>query len=425
MKRILWTSLLMMSLVACEGLSSNDGNKELNPDDQKAKLENVADQLMAEFPASEYEELMSTMADLFGYCDSFDRADYDLSDIEEVFEERYDRMFSEEFVSETVTSYTFLLLLSECRGHITFGPDGATYKDSKNTVVEVTDDKGVLWTATIEPSGTIREVYLGEFTDYWYDYHYDYETGDYVETEYTEYYDVTVEVPEKLTAKIQKNKKDFASVVLNFDFKVSEGGVDIENDRVSVSSTIYFEGMEIKVNKAAYNAATGDVEGSFVFKNDGKLILSEKISGNGKVYIESERWTAKKINVELDIMGLMQIKGSCPDANSIYNITENSDPDSMEEWDATVEKINKLFDLSVYFDGGDVKQAQLILEPRVYSDDWDTWYDVEVAIEFNDGSRYLLEEYFNEDNFSGTVGEAESFAEKYERLFEKYFDKYI
>ena len=162
-----------------------------------------------------------------------------------------------------------------------------------------------------------------------------------------------------------------------------------------------------------------------MFKNDGKLILSEKISGNGKVYIESERWTAKKINVELDIMGLMQIKGSCPDANSIYNITENSDPDSMEEWDATVEKINKLFDLSVYFDGGDVKQAQLILEPRVHSYDWDTWYDVEVAIEFNDGSRYLLEEYFNEDNFSGTVGEAESFAEKYERLFEKYFDKYI
>lgn len=330
-------------------------------------------------------------------------------------------MFSEEFISETVTSYTFLLLLSECKGHITFGPDAATYKDSENTVIEVTDDKGVVWTLSVVPSGKITEVYLGELTDEWWDYSYDPSIGDYKETLYKDYYDVTVEIPETLTVAFKKNGKDYASVVLDFNVNISEDGVDIENDRVAVSATVVFEGFELTVNKAAYNASTGVLESSTVLKKDGKLIISEKVSAIGKVYVDSERWTAKKIDAEVDIMGLMQIKGTCPDANSIYNIIENSDPETAEEWDEVVEKINKLFDLGIYFDGGSVMQAKLVLEPRFEEDDWGVWYDVEFAIVFNDGSRYLVEDYFNEDNFSGTVGEAESFVEKYENLLEKYF----
>lgn len=423
MKKFVWASCIaMMSFIACDEVKN--GNEPITPDDQKGKLENVAEQLMAEFPANEYEELISTMADLFEYCDGLDRADYDISAIEEVFEERHDRMFSEEFISETVTSYTFLLLLSECTGHVTFGPDAATYKDSENTVIEVTDDKGVVWTLSILPSGKITEVYLGELTDEWWDYSYDPSTGDYKETLYKDYYDVTVEIPETLTVAFKKNGKDYASVVLDFNVNISEDGVDIENDRVAVSAKVVFEGFELTVSNAAYNASTGVLESSSVLKKDGKLIISEKVSAIGKVYIDSERWTAKKIDVEVDIMGLMQIKGTCPDANSIYNIIENSDPETAEEWDEVVEKINKLFDLGIYFDGGSVMQAKLVLEPRFEEDEWGVWYDVEFAIEFNEGSRYLIEAYFNEDNFSGTVGEAESFVEKYENLLEKHFAAY-
>lgn len=432
MKKIIWASLIaMMSFVACDEVKQGgddpdqDYEQDFEPITQngfKVKLEDAAEQFMNEFPASEYEELASTVAGMVEYCsDTFGGPDYDLSALEEVYEERYDKFFSEEFVSETVTSYSFLFLLSECKGHLEFGKNGVTYRDSKDTSAEFTDGDGVVWTLSIIPSGSTRRVFLGEFCDVWYGWDYDPSLGESVEREYEDYYDITIEIPEKLTVELKKNGRDYASVVIGLDVKVSSGGVDIERDAFSFSTTVVFEGLEYTVGKVAYNASTGNLEVSSVLKKDGKLIVSEKVTANGKVYWETEKWTAKKINVEVDILGLVQIKGTCPDVNSIVNIIENSEPETDEDFEEVLKTLNSMFSLGVYFDGEQIKRAELLLEPRI--DDYGDYY-VNFVIEFDDGSKTVVEGFFNEDNFSGTVGEAGSFFEDYIDLFEEYFEIY-
>ena len=155
------------------------------------------------------------------------------------------------------------------------------------------------------------------------------------------------------------------------------------------------------------------------------MLLSYNVSGTGKVDIEDDdNWTAKKINVEADIMGQIQIIGSCPDAKSIVSIFDNSDPQTAADWERIVNNANKLFDLGLYYDGGSTEQAKLVLEPRWYESDWGRDYYVEPAIEFADGSRYLLYEFFTEDNFQEVINGAMSFIEGYEELFDKYFGDY-
>jgi hypothetical protein len=210
-------------------------------------------------------------------------------------------------------------------------------------------------------------------------------------------------------------------VTYTFDVAISDGGVNIKKDRVSVTETLSFNGMELVLDKASYNASTGNLEASATLTKDGKLIFSESLSAEGNVDLEKEDFTAKNINVNVNLIDRMQIKGSCPDARSLAEIFLNSEPQSEKDWERIVNNANTKFDLNVYFDGGNTVQAVINLEPRWDSGEWGNDYWCEPAIEFNDGSRYLFYEYFTEDSFKDVINDAESFVEKYENLLERYF----
>ena len=83
--------------------------------------------------------------------------------------------------------------------------------------------------------------------------------------------------------------------------------------------------------------------------------------------------------------------------------------------------LNTKFDIKVYYDGGNAIQSIINFEPR-WQDGTYSSYWCEPAIEFNDGSRYLFEEYFSSSDFDGVVNNMESFVERYERLLDRYFD---
>ena len=413
MKKIFYAvALIIMMSMSCE----KQPGRPIAPDDQKAKLEDVANDLMTEFSADNYEDLAKIVEDIcdYGFNDFSD--DYDWSDLEDALEEKVDKLYSMEELPGDVVSHTVLILMSECNGHVTMGKNKATYKSADDARLFVETDDAE-WEIILKPVGKVKEMYLGEFMEH----NYDWETG----TVYEEYYDITVEVPESLVLQINRNGSQFAKVTLNFNINLSEDGVDIEKDNASVSTVFEFQGLELTVNKFSYNATTGAAESSAQLKNNGKMILSYKVSGTGKVDIEDDdNWTAKKINVEADIMGQIQIIGSCPDAKSIVSIFDNSDPQTAADWERIVSNANKLFDLGLYYDGGSTEQAKLVLEPRWYESDWGRDYYVEPAIEFADGSRYLLYEFFTEDNFQEVINGAMSFIEGYEELFDKYFGDY-
>ena len=106
-------------------------------------------------------------------------------------------------------------------------------------------------------------------------------------------------------------------------------------------------------------------------------------------------------------------------------LTEYADSyiESESELDRIVNNINSLIDISVYYDGTSAKQASIEMEPMVYDDNYygDSYW-IEPVIVFNDGSRYLIEEYFSSSDFDGVVNNMESFVERYERLLDRYFD---
>lgn len=463
MKKLFWASIvLMVSMMACEkpapeGGDEKDPEETVDPDkgdqgeegegeqgggdntggdntggedegdegmtssEQKEKLESIANAIMAEFPYEDYDEMMSTLSGLYTYSmENFFSEDYDLSALESVFEERYDAMFSYEDLGNNTASSTYLLFLSECKGHVEMGPSAATYKDSDDTSVRITDDKGVVWDVAITTEGAVKKVFVGEFEESWVNSYYD-EINGWYDEEYTEYYHIEVEVPEKLIMVLEKNGSHYADITLNFDVDLGSNGIDAENDKVSVTATVDFQNLELVVDKFGINANTGIAEYSAVLKNNGRMILTEKASGKGNIDYDAGTWSVKDINIDVDIMGLMQFKGTCPDVNSIYDLTETTDPQTESDWERYVNNLNKMFNVNMYYDGSSVSQAIINFEPRVYEDEWGKYFDAEPAIEFPDGSRFLFAEYFNESRFSDLVSDGTTFIEAYIEMFERYF----
>ena len=412
MKKLFLASLfVMMSLVACDKINQK-GNTPLNMDEQKMKFVTVADDLMNELAATEFEDVMRTVSDLYLSCESTFASDtYDVSALESVFEERYDAIYSYEELNQYTTRESYMLLLSNLKGKITFGKNAATFQNADNTVIEYTDTDGVNWTAELTPIGNVQNVYLGEFVDSWYN-------GSYTREEYIR---ITISVPEKLVVALKKNGTDYLSVTYMFDVAVSSGGVDVSRDRVATALTFNVDGLQVTINNAAYNASSGSMEASTVITKDGNLIFSERLTAEAKVNEAAETVTAKNINVEVDIMGAMQIKGSCPSLNSIIEIMDESEPQSERDWERMVNNMNTMFDIKVYFDGGNAVQSIVNFEPRWQDGSYSSYW-VEPAIEFNDGSRYLFEEYFTGSDFDGVANDMESFVERYERLLNRYFD---
>ena len=412
MKKLFLASLfVMMSLVACDKINQK-GNTPLNVDEQKMKFVTVADDLMNELAATEFEDVMRTVSDLYLSCESTFASDtYDVSALESVFEERYDAIYSYEELNQYTTRESYMLLLSNLKGKITFGKNAATFQNADNTVIEYTDTDGVNWTAELTPVGNVQNVYLGEFVDSWYN-------GSYTREEYIR---ITISVPEKLVVALKKNGTDYLSVTYMFDVAVSSGGLDVSRDRVATALTFNVDGLQVTINNAAYNASSGSMEASTVITKDGNLIFSERLTAEAKVNEAAETVTAKNINVEVDIMGAMQIKGSCPSLNSIIEIMDESEPQSERDWERMVNNMNTMFDIKVYFDGGNAVQSIVNFEPRWQDGSYSSYW-VEPAIEFNDGSRYLFEEYFTGSDFDGVANDMESFVERYERLLNRYFD---
>ena len=299
-----------------------------------------------------------------------------------------------------------MLLLSHLKGQITFGKNAAAFKNADNTSVIYTDADGVTWTLELTPVGNVQNVYLGEFVESWYDGMNTHET----------YTKITISVPEKLVVSLKKNGADYLSMTYTFDVAVSGSGVDVSRDRVSVGLSFNIDGVEVAVNKAAYNASSGALETSIVITKDGRLILSEWVTAEVKVNEAEDYVTAKNINAEVDIMGAMQIKGSCPSLNAVMEIIEDSDPQSERDWERIVNNLNTKFDIKVYYDGGNAIQSIINFEPR-WQDGTYSSYWCEPAIEFNDGSKYKIEEFFTEDAFGELVDSFYELCESYDEVF--------
>ena len=390
-----------------------DENETLEPDTQKEKLEQVATKMIDLFPAEEYDDIMDMCAEAVGYGESIFDEDYDWSELEDAWEDISGSFFDQEEISEYETRYFLYLFLSNCTGTVEFKKNRARYTQSSDTKVIFYTDEGDKWVAVIEPKG-LKEVYLGEWMDEYYDYYYD--------QWYTEYYNVTVEVPSSLTATLDRNGKNIAKVSFSIDHNIGKDGVDLEKNSISFSCEIIIDDLKYTVGNLMYNAKNGEGEfTSSLYKGD-IFVFSESFSGNASYELDEEGyiedWSGKKVSFRYNLLGEIQISGTCKDIKRFSELAD-SDIDSENDLERTVNNLNSLLDIDVYYDCTSTRQASIELEPMVDEDYYyGDYYWIEPVIVFEDGSRYLFYEYFEEDDFEYLIKKFERMVEDYEDLFE-------
>lgn len=424
----------------------------LTPDEQKVKLEEVAENLMDEYPATEFEEFFK-LADSFAETYFDNVSDQYWDPFFEYCEERGEDMFffeekEEEKNGEIHRSWNMeaFLEFSDFHGLLTLGTTSATCEDydgtkmvfsigNDNYVVELTAS-GKVATAVY----TYEDIYgYEDYNGYW-DEQNECWVDEYVMVHGKDRYHFEVDVPEKINLSITKNGKDFASADFAFEQRFSAEGVNLTMDCFKVTATITIDDHSVIIERTGYDAATGKASLSYILKKGAKVIAKAELSGDVKVDLvtENDEWSsgygtylypeftiAKNFNVYLDVLGELQVKGNCTDVLSFAENVENFwDAENDTQAERAVDNMNNYIDLGIYYDKSSTLQADIVMDYYVEKDDYygNTWYELEPVIVFSDGSKYAFYEYFDEDSFTGLESSFELWLELYETMLEHYFD---
>lgn len=450
------------------GGGGNEGNKptqELTPGEQQAKLQSVGEKMLAEFPAEEFENLAAI-------SEAFDRKfsgneDYDLSDLEKWVEDAVEFAFNEDEKETPIengyhqTSTTeLLLLLSNHTGLFTFGANKVTVAPYKGVKAVITVE-GKTYEAELTSSGNVTTAYFR------YESHYEERYGSGNDMHHYKYDGeaiITVGVPESIDIAITENGTPLATVNARFQARFTPEGLNLSTDALSTEFTAVINGYELKVSKTGYDGAASKAQMMTTLSRDGKALLTSTASADLRLKEEiveynnsynEDNWTdefsrkATEIIVEkcengkvaLDILGEIQVVGTCSDVNkandeinSIYRALSDYDyetgnsktPDEAAAARHT-ENLNRLVDFAVYYDNGSNKQADIEFEYYygLIEEEWGTFseYGLYPVIVFNNGSRNKIEDFFTEEAFSSLIDSVQEFGDSYETVFGWFFEK--
>lgn len=434
----------------------------LQPSDQKVKLTSVATNLMDKFDEGDFEKI-STVTEMF--VEKFDDENYDFEPFYNWFEEQLESAYDEGYQKEISNSVVeiknttdILILLANHKGHFVFGETGVTVTPYDGIKATCTLD-GKNYEAIIEQKGkvtnAIYEFITKEYTQNSSGY-YD-ENGMWVElgnnTDLNRVWKekVTVGIPESLLISITENGSPLALADVKFIPSFTASGIELTKDSFSTEMTIQVENYELAINRLMYDGANGKAEFSQVLKKNGEALISTNISGDVKLEIATEKneWAngsyeshyikatyAKNISASIDILGELQVIGSCSNAidaskslDAFWDATDKKDENTAKRH---LDNFNAKFDFGVYYDKGNNKQADMEFSfiNNPYNPGWDIngdgivnqddaydRYEIIPIIVFNDGSKYSVEEYFTDGSFEDLLEDFEEFCEKFEEIF--------
>lgn len=428
------------------------GDKVLSPDEQKVKLEEIAENFMNEYPAAEFEEFFK-LADKFAetYLDNVSDEYWD--PFFEYCEERGEDMFfyeekEEEKNGEIHRSWNTeaFLEFSQLKGLLTLGATSATCEDYDGTKMVFSLGKDKYIAELITSGKTTTAIYTYEsiygyedYNGYW-DEQNEYWVDEHVMVHTKDRYHFEVEVPEKINVSVTKNGKDFAKAVFVFDNRFSADGVDVTVDCFQVTATITIDGHSVVLGKSGYDAATSKAVVTCALKKGEDIIAHTQISGDAKMKLvtEEDEWSngydtytypeftlAKNFDIYMDILGELQVRGKCTDGVSLAENVENFwDAENDTQAERAVDNMNNYVEAGLYYDMTAPLQAEIVMDYFVEKDDYsgDTWYELEPIIVFSDGSKYAFYEYFDEDSFAGLESSFELWLDLYDTMLEHYFD---
>lgn len=368
-------------------------------------------------------------------------------------------------------SYTLVAGLPDLYGR--FVPDSYNeewwYDSSVTDRLEVafSDNRGQNWVATLKGSKETTRVHITAKDTYISNRYFDYQYSD--SKSYVDQYDIAIDVPKQMTFTVKCDTKTIIDMTVNSDLAFaldveyeSEDNdyyryeeywdeywyeydefvneehrfeVDYKNLNVDAKVTVngYEETFKTNVTKSGVTANAG-------VKIDGKSMLTAdaKINADFNAFFDADavenmdeptpdevaNWL-KDVSVNIDVLGQVQLKASCPSFYNLYKASEQvNESYDFNSFSSAVESYNKAFDVKLYFDKKSSEVAFVEIEAYEEYDEWDgtTYYDAyPVIVLTSDDSRHNIEDYFDDEaSFTNLIDAVESLSEDFEKLYGDY-----
>lgn len=467
---VLFTAIMSVGFVSCGSDDKDDPSDPETPitpveptadnamtsAEQKEYLETVALEFMDMMPSSDFREI----AELGKFIGDNYGDDYDWDSVEDWAEDAFDAareaLGTKTTESETekwgsytykynyiYTNYKALLMASNFTGHFTARNGRWVLEKASDLQFIFTDKRGQQCVLKLETSGSVKKVYAFNIDD-WKDYDWDSNGYTYTSNEYYDRTQCTIGVPEKVVVTLTQAGSQVVKTTVKIDLgSISGEEFDISKNSITVSAlTELNNGYKIDVSKVAYTANTN---ASFAFtmsKNGTSLVTmgasadvndipSVNVSAFSSESFDEDDYDFDKANgknayVKLDILGKVQIQGTLTDIRKFADYLEEADDNDREEktYKSYINQANALADVNLFYDGKNVKQATVKLEPFA-DESWNgrTYWEVEPVLYFYDGSSYsTFEAFFNEKDFKKVIDTFKTLANKYADLVDERID---
>ncbi len=409
---------------------NNQGETKLDSESQKLKLQATAQKFMKEVPADEMRNL-SQLADYVN--DAYiDNSKFSNDVVTDWFEELIDSNLSPDGKPDGKDDfskywrkeyYKRIIELSQFKGKFVAGKEGWTKSNADDLQFEFKDQNGITCVLTLKTSGKTAKVYVGET---WGDSYYEkinevngeeyWKWGYKIEKNY-------VYVPEHITTTLLQGGNTLVSAEVNIDHSQFSGPeYDLSKDAVSTNATVKINNYVWVVDRAAHNSKEGSAYVKGSMSKAGKTLVSfEASAADTKLDEDGELLQGGTAKVSVNILGEVQIKGTCSNVKTFADYLDKADQfeENESQFKSYVNQANSLLNLGIYFNGGSMRQAKVQLE--CFEDGYANWKDwtYEPVLVFDDNSTYsTFTAFFNETSFREVINSFEDLVRSYEKLIE-------
>lgn len=399
-----------------DGNGGGGGSSALTPTAQKQKLENIGTQFVSKINPDDQKE----MIELFDYFIS-EFGDYSL----EFQEEETNQGYGPEYIQRIVRKITRtvngdMYALSQLGD-----PDSKIYQLADHYGIYTPDETTRKWVVTkadrieINFKNAKNQTCLFKLT----------ESGDIVSLPLD---GEIVRIPEKLLLQI------------------SENGVQLAQLEVSPTIHINVPTASIRVlletygNQVQYRCESSSSFSDTIASTTYTLSKQSETLSTGSAVIHGTHLTAwlqpdepeseieenlNEAELSIDLLGQLQLRGSCSNVAAFVQIDQEMDPDSQTSVTEAATAINALLHINMYYDRTSTIQAKCIVDvvreeypDYIYNNgQWIPqtlveWY-LEPAIQFtSDNSKYSFDSYFDQSGFGDLISRIKDLANGFENL---------
>ncbi len=412
MKNLFKASLIVVAaagLMSCNGVNGGGSQISMTPDENKARLEEVGQKVIAKFKPEVQENLIKAVNDFQIYANEGNL-------------EVYDKYGASEFAAQFASVVKSTVEGANLGGIMALAaPDSHLYEAAR--IYGIYTYNGSSWSRTestdkIEFRFTTEEgksvVVTAQAS----------EGGAELTIE-----GETIVIPQQVTAAVTiEGRTEFSANVrtsCNFGSTVT---VDIAID---ANGYVVKENVTVNPNSGSCSASFG-IDGETIVAMNGTF-TGNNLTNPDHIYDNYETIVGNATAV-VSILNEAQLKGSCSDISAMVHELYNLEWDSSNIESARQEAAiyNKYITAGLTYDNATNFVATLEIAPYEYESSYttDVWnpdtqqyeqkvitnyyYYTEPLIVFtSDGSRFSLEDYFTEENFGGLI-------ESFENLYKIY-----